>query len=467
MNLNVTTTTALLAWPIVAIWLYKTLPVGRATLWTILGGYMLLPVRAEIKFAMIPQFDKDSIPTLVALAACIVVLRKPIRLWTRFGLAEVFILTLLLSPFITSQLNGDDVVSGGRMLPGVDTYDAGSAVIAQMIVLIPFLIGRQILRSEADTEDILRVLVLAGLAYSILMLFEVRMSPQLHTWVYGYFPSMFAQAFREGGFRPVVFMGHGLLVAFFAAMSIVAASAFWRTGTPIFRRYRVSAGGITAYLGIVLVLCKTLGALVYAVVLVPVVRFLKPKLQVKIAVVLTLFALLYPTLRAADLVPTGLMLQMAAAVDDDRADSLETRFTHEYRLLQRASQRFYFGWGRFGRSRIYNEYGGDDTLSDGLWIITMGQFGIIGFVAQFGLLSWPVFRAASALRRISSAKEAVFLSALTLILAISLVDLLPNSTLRPWTWLIAGALLGRAEALLAPAHRSNRSAPLTTRASAT
>ena len=74
MNLNFVTTFALLSWPVVALWLYKTRPVGQATLWTILGAYMVLPVGANIKFAMIPQLDKSSIPNIVAFLGCMIVL---------------------------------------------------------------------------------------------------------------------------------------------------------------------------------------------------------------------------------------------------------------------------------------------------------------------------------------------------------------------------------------------------------
>lgn len=59
-----------------------------------------------------------------------------------------------------------------------------------------------------------RFLVIAGLIYTVPMLYEIRMSPQLHTIFYGYFPHSFGQQARGGGFRPVVFMGHGLLVGF-------------------------------------------------------------------------------------------------------------------------------------------------------------------------------------------------------------------------------------------------------------
>ena len=44
---------------------------------------------------------------------------------------------------------------------------------------------------------------------------------------------------------------------------------------------------------------------------------------------------------------------------------------------------------------------------------------------------------------------AFFLSALSLIVAVNVVDLLPNSGLSPWTWLLAGSLLGRSEMILA------------------
>jgi hypothetical protein len=454
-NLNFTTTLALVCWPLVTIWLFKTRSVGRATLWTILGAYMFLPVDAIIKFPMIPAFDKDSIPNIAAFVACMIALRRPIKVLNGFGLAELLIVTLLITPFVTSVLNGDPVIAGRFILPGVGIYDAGSALITQFIALLPFFIGRQVLRSEADTKEILRVLTVAGLIYSLPMLLEVRLSPQLHAWIYGYFPHMFAQTFRDGGFRPVVFMGHGLLVAFFIMTAAVAAAAFWRTGAQVVRVVRVPTGVIPFYFGVLLFLCKTLSSLLYGVLIVPLVRFANPKLQTWIAVTMVTIALLYPTLRAEDLVPTDTLLNVAGSISEDRAGSLETRFTNERQLLEKASQRFYFGWGRFGRSRVYSEYG-DISLTDGAWVIIMGEFGIVGFLATFGLLALPVFRAASSMRYVPSTNDRIYFAAVTLILAINLIDLLPNSSLRPWTWLLAGALMGRAEALRALARKSRK-----------
>src|SRR5262245_8753694 len=442
---------ALLAWPAVALWLFQARPVNKALAWTILGAYLLLPVGASIKFEGIPAFDKSSIPNLAALVGCILVARRAPRLFHGFGLAEVLILTLVVGPFITSALNGDTIIVGERVLPGVGAYDALSAVVSQLIFLLPFFLARQFLREAQDNVEVLRVLIVAGLAYSLPMLFEVRMSPQLHTWIYGYFPHEFAQQMRDGGFRPVVFLGHGLLVAFFIMTATVAATAFWQTRE---RVLRLPAGGITAYLSGVLVLCKTAGALIYGAALVVLVRFTKPQTQLRFALLLLAFALLYPTLRAGDLVPTRSMVELAQSVSPDRAGSLKVRFDNEDQLLDRAWQRFLFGWGRFGRNRVYDDDTGNDiSITDGHWIITMGTFGFLGFLAEFGLLSLAVVRAALALQFAGSRQEQIFLAALALILAINMIDLIPNASLSPGTWLLTGALLGRAEALHAMARR--------------
>ena len=451
-NLSRSAYFALLIWPFVALYLYAKLPLGQATLWTILAGYLLLPVGAEIKFQMVPAFNKQSIPNLAALIGCVLYARRLPKFFRGFGLAEVLILLILIGPFITSMLNNDPIRIGETVLPGVGPYDAGSQTIAEFIFILPFFLGRQFLRSGKDNTDALRVMVIAGLAYSLLILIEVRMSPQLRTWLYGQVSGANAQEFRDGGFRPVVFLTNGLLVAFFAMTTTVAAAALWRTHTRI---GRLPPAGITAYLSVILVLCKTLGAFVYGAVLVPLVRWASPRLQLSIACVLVTIALIYPMLRDADVFPTTALVQVAGVVSADRAASLEVQFDQEHLLLQHAQERPWFGWGRYGRSRLYNGWEGrDSSITDGYWIIVLGTFGLVGFVAQFALFALAVFRAAMALKFAQSIRESVCLSALALIVAINVVDLLPNASISPWLWLLVGALFGRAEALSAARNQS-------------
>ena len=437
---------ALLLWPLVSIFLFATRPTGQAVLWTILGGYLLLPVGTEIKFPGVPAFDKSSIPAMVALLGCLVVGRRPSNPSRGFGLAEVLLAALLVGPFITSEFNSDALEVGGRygsvVLPGVGHYDALSASVAQLIEVLPFMLGRRYLRSFEDNHIILRALTMAGLAYTLPMLLEIRLSPQLHTWIYGYFPHSFDQQMRDGGFRPVVFLGHGLRVAFFAMTTVLASAALWSC------RERVLPAPpalVTGWLGGTLLLCKTLGSFVYAAALVPVIMFVKPRSQLRLAAILVSLALIYPLLRTTDLFPSDILVEAAGHVSVQRQASLKIRFDEEKLLLDRALERPWFGWGRWGRGRIYDETGKDVTLSDGHWVITLGSFGLFGFLAEFGLLALSVFRALGAIRFASSVREQVFLATLSLIVAVGLVDLLPNATINPTSWLFAGALLGRAE----------------------
>ena len=60
---------------------------------------------------------------------------------------------------------------------------------------------------------------------------------------------------------------------------------------------------------------QDLGALVYGAALVLLVRFTRPQLQLRIALVLVAIALLYPILRAADLFPTRTMVELAQSID--------------------------------------------------------------------------------------------------------------------------------------------------------
>jgi hypothetical protein len=296
---------------------------------------------------------------------------------------------------------------------------------------------------------------MAGLIYSIPMLFEVRMSPNLQVWIYGFAAATdFVQTIRGGGYRPMVFMGHGLIASFFMMTTAVASAALWRARVKLFQ---LPSTGLTAYLSGILILCKSFGALLYGIVLIPVVRWAGPRLQMRLAVFLASIALLYPALRSFDLFPTHSLLQAVYAVSDERGRSLEFRFNNEDKLLQRAFEKPIFGWGRYGRNRVYNEDSGrDESVTDGLWVITIGQYGLLGFLAQFGLLAIVVFRAASALEFSESTKDAIFLSTIALIVATNIVELIPNSGLLPWTWLLCGALLGRAEASRAAGARSRR-----------
>jgi len=436
----------LLAWPLVALILYRTLTVVQATIWTIIGAQMLLPVNTVIKLPMIPQFDKVTIPSLCALVGCVAVSRKRARPFHRAGLATILVVANLLAPLFSIFDNGTPIdVGGDVILPAADLYNSGSATLSVCIALIPFFIGRQYFYQPEDIKAVFRAFAIAGLVYSLPALLEVRLSPQLHVWFYGYFPTEYNQELRGDGYRPVVFMGHGLILSFFLMACATAATVMWGIrGSGFVRRFAL---GISLYLGAILVLCKSFGAILYYLAMFPLVRWTSPRFQITGAVMMVSFSLLYPILRTQDLVPIDLLVQSASEISADRAFSLKVRFDNERELLRRASERALFGWGGFGRNRIYGEDGRDHSRTDGRWIVTMGNYGLLGFVSEFGLLAFGVFGAAFAFQFARDREDRILLAGLALLVGINLVDLLPNSNLLPWTWFLAGVLLGRTEQL--------------------
>jgi hypothetical protein len=425
---------ALILWPVVTLALFASMRPGRALIWSLLGGYLLLPVNTAFDFPGVPALDKTSIPNISALIGAVLFSKGPVVRFPREWWVVTLMVIYITSPMFTVLTNRDALPFGSFMLPGLRPYDALSAAAYKSIDLIPFVLGYNILKGPRAQDYVLRALVVAALGYSLLMLVEIRLSPQLHTWIYGFFPHSFAQQVRDGSFRPVVFLGHGLLVAIFSSMALIAAAYLAQRREHLFG---LSAWFWVAYLAVLLVLCRSLGALLLGVAGIGVMLFFKRSSVRLICAVVAITVLAYPLLRGADIVPVQAIADQVAAVNEERAASLQIRIDNESSLLAKANQRPLFGWGSFGRNRVYDESTGQDlSITDGTWIIIVGSSGWAGYIAAFGLLCLPMVAAWRRGARLSPTS-----AALSMILAINLLDLIPNSSLAPLTWLLAGCLV--------------------------
>ncbi len=435
---------ALVLWPLVVVVLFRRLPMERALIWSILGGYLLLPPVAAIDLPAVPALDKMSIPALSAYAVVTLMLRVPVPLIPQGALARLLLAVFVLAPFGTVLTNAEAVaVAPHVVLPGLRLYDAISIVALQVFVILTFALARSLLATPAALREILVALVIGGLAYSLPMLVEVRLSPQINVWIYGFFQHSFEQMMRQGGFRPIVFLEHGLWVAFFAMTALLAALALLRDAP---RPEKARLAMVSAYLLVVLVLCKSIGSLVYGVALAPLVLFLGQRWLVRLAAAMALLALAYPVLRASGIVPAEDLVALAARYSADRAQSLEFRFMNEGMLLEQAYRKPWFGWGGYDRNLLHNAVTGESyTIPDGRWIIILGILGWAGFIGEFGLLALPLLLLWRQAERGPPGALAAPVGALVLIHGVNMVDMLPNATLTPLTWLICGALLGHAE----------------------
>lgn len=456
---NVFALLALVGWPLVTVLMFRILPLERALIWSILGAYMILPQLSAINLPLIPPLNKETIPNLAAFAACMAVWGRFPGLLPAGWVGRVLLAMFIISPALTVFTNLEPIQFGvdsfGSMrlvdpnaletwgLPGLRVYDSASAIARQLFQMLPFFLAREALRSEAAIREILLALVIAGAIYALPMLWEVRFSPQLHTRLYGFFQHDFIQAMRNGGFRPFVFMPHGLWVAFFAFMVAMAAAARLREGEAKTTGKRMLFLG---FAGGLVVICKSMGALVFTGVFVPIVLFLRPRLQLLLSLMIVVVVIAYPLLRGSGAIPTAALVEQIAGFNDERAQSLEYRFTNEDRIIEHVTHKPLFGWGGWGRFMVYDQATGESlTVVDGMWIIIIGHYGWVGYVGLFGLLTLPVFSIWREARRRGAQQVPVAVSALVLILAVNMLDMLPNATLIPFTWLIAGAILGYAE----------------------
>lgn len=452
-------------WPVICLVMFRTLSVQKALIWSILGGYLFLPPLTEFNLPLVPAMDKTSIPNLSVLLIMMFAMREKLVLWPRSRVAGLLVLGLILCAIPTVLTNTDpilfQVLRGAEpivfvvdQLPGQSIRDVGSVLIAQILTLVPFLLARQFLASEEGLREILLALMVGALIYSIPSLIEIRLSPQMNVWVYGFFQHSFEQMMRAGGFRPIVFLPHGLWLAFFVCTGLLATAALTRNA-PALERWRYVM--MTGYLAVLLVLCKSLASLAYGVVLAPIVLFAPVRWQVRIAVLFGFVAVVYPMLRNFQVVPLDALLAWAESISAERAQSLAYRFGNEEQLLARAAEKPLFGWGGWGRSLIRDgETGEILSIPDGRWIIIFGTFGWLGYICEMGLLALPLALTYLHLRRDGEAAVSPYVGPLCLILGITMMDMLLNATLTPLTWLTAGAILGHAESRMPKAAKAPR-----------
>ncbi len=443
---------ALILWPIISIVLFKTLRLPVAFLITIIGGYLLLPPITALDLPLLPSLDKQGIPALVALLGVFAFAgqkqfsgpRETIEPWPvqpgflpRSKAALALLAIIFLGLIGTHATNGDPVVYGPLWLPPLRPYDAMSAMLSMFMVLIPFFLARKVLATREGHILLLKVLVVSAVAYSFLALYEVRMSPQINRMVYGFFQHDFGQHARAGGWRPIVFLNHGLQLGIFFTISIISAAALTRITTD---KERLVWLLLMFWLLGTLVLSKVLGAQIICIMMLGVLFFLPRHLQILFVAGVVICFLIYPVLRTSALLPFDWIL---SNVSDARAWSFEYRLNNEQLLLEKANERPFFGWGGWGRSRVYTEWGEDIATTDGAWVIVLGLSGWVGYIGFFGLMTWGV------LTLLWSRREGADMVSIALALALAamIADLVPNASQSPVIWLIGGALVGRLETM--------------------
>lgn len=128
---------------------------------------------------------------------------------------------------------------------------------------------------------------------------------------------------------------------------------------------------------------------------------------------------------------------------EDRSLSLKFRFDNENILVEKALEKQAFGWGGWGRSRVYDEDGEDISVTDGFWIITLGRRGYFGLVSVTLMVFLPMllFVMKCPPRRWSEPEYAPT-AVLAIISLLFLIDCMLNAMVNQIYFIFAGGVSG-------------------------
>ena len=420
---------AFAGWAAVSIVLFAVLHPRRALLASLIGGFLLLPVAG---FPVTGLRAKISIISTVLLPLSVAF--APDRfLRLRPRLYDLPAALWCAWPAVSSLANG------------LGVYDAFSAALENVLAYgVPYLLGRAYFSDLVGLRELGVAIFLGGLAYVPLCLWEMRFSPQLHRTFYGFHQHEFAMTVRMGGYRPMVFMDHGLMVGLWMVAATLVGYWLWRSGS-LRHVCGVPVGALVAALFVTAVLCKSTGALVLlAIGLLARPLLLKLRSAAPV-VVLILVTPAYLATRIARVLPTEPIVAASEQISgSERSESLSYRIRNEELLLTRALEKGSTGWGRWGRFLLFDP---DThvrlTTPDGLWIIALGQYGIVGLSALTAMLLLP---AVLFIRRYPIGTWNMPLvapaAALALFLPLYMIDNVLNAMINPVYFIGAGALTG-------------------------
>lgn len=418
------------AWIPVVLFLFTRFEPQRAAIIAFLAAWLFLPM-AKYPLPGIPDYTKMSAACFgIFIAALIFDGQRLAALKMRA--ADTPMLVWCLCPLFSSLANG------------LGMYDGIASVLQQTVKWgFPYLIGRMYFGTLDGLRQYAIAIFAGGIIYIPLCLYESRMSPQLHNMFYGFTQSAFDQSFRYGGWRPMVFMEHGLMVGMWMVSASLVGLWLYRTGAlKELRGY--SLRWLVPVLTATAVMCRSTGAIALYV-MAAAVLIVTQKLKTGIYILCLLcIPVGYLATRSTEVWSgRNLVDFIAHNLSEDRSRSLEFRFNNENMLSEKALQQPVLGWGGWGRARVYDAEGNDISVTDGLWIIVFGQYGLLGLAAFAASILLPALK----LLRLYPARQwstpAVGPAAvLAVLLIIYMIDNLLNAMINPIFMVAAGGLAG-------------------------
>ncbi len=427
----------LFGWTIFSVAMFRKKAPADAVILVIAGGVLFLPMYS-FKVPFLQEYGK-----MFAIACSLLVgelagkARSGIEL--KRSPVDLFVpCWCVLSPMATSLSNG------------LGAYNGLTNAVGNLLSWAVFYwAGRRYFGSPESMRKLMVALVVGGLLYLPLIAFEVRMSPQLSRIVYGFFPHSFVQHIRYGGFRPIVFMQHGLMVALWTGAAAIAAFWLWRSKS-ITRLGKIPMWLIALALMGGTALCKSVGPLILTAIGIGGYYLAWKTRSTLLIKGLMICVVAYIALRMSGVLHiTALEELLIRYFDAERVQSALARMTEEDLFGDRARLRPLFGWGGYNRGWPIDPRTGEKLIGmiDSLWIIQFNTFGLFGLISSFGIiLAGPL----AFLRKFSRGKSrhpeseggpSIDAFLIGVIAALFAVDCLQNAMFNPFYLLCTGALV--------------------------
>lgn len=369
----------LFAWPFIMLILGMVIPVRRVVLIAIIGGNLFLPPTG-IVLSGLPNYTKLLAAGIGALLPAFIFASSDLFKF-RPKLLDLFFIGFLVAPGISSLLNG------------LGPYDALAVTVNRFLEWgVAYWIGRTLFTDLPSLRDLCVAVVVSAMAYAPLCLFEIVMSPQLCKIVYGFFPesSQWVMTKRMGGWRPQVFMQHGLALAAWMATAALVAWILWRSRA-IRNIWGIPISWIAIGLVILTIMLRSTGAALLLLALIAAAEFIQSTRLRPLLLVLVLAPMGYIGLRTFGWHGEQLV-QLVEPLGQERAGSLNMRLENDQMIVDKVMRsRPIFGSGGWGRWRVYDDFGNDITVSDSWWSILVGTTGLFGLFCTYATFIAPLF----------------------------------------------------------------------------
>jgi hypothetical protein len=359
----------------VVLYLFVRFPTQRAVIISFVAAWLFLP-QASYPIPLLPPYTKISASCYAILLATIIYDTARITTF-KPGWLDVPMVICCLCPIVSQVTNGGSPIS--------PTFN-------QIITWgMPYFLGRLYMGSLDGLRQLAIGIFAGGLAYIPFTLVEGVKGPILHQMVYGVNAfEDWSQARRMGGWRPVVFMQHGLMVGVWMMTAALIGVWLWQTGT--LKKFQgQSIKTLAIVLTIAFFLCRSTGAYsLFGIALFILFSAKWFRTSLPLLFVIGYISFYLYIAASGQFSSKDVMGVINPIFGEERAGSLKFRFDMEEILGDKARQKFLFGWGDSGGNRVYNGYGQDISVTDSLWIIEFGTNGAVGLVSLFSSFLLPV-----------------------------------------------------------------------------